>query len=177
MDGSWNILTVVRGAFLLMLAWGAAAGSPARGQDPVGAASSWTVYPPEVIAARLRDGGRQLVVVDVRGREDYQSATVPGAVASGADPESFVPAAGVTEVVLIAPQPLDNELLERWAHHASAAGLRLGILSGGFPGWRAAGGSVEAAEPEYAVPGEVSFTVPKGLCESGPAVLTYPGSD
>lgn len=107
------------------------------------------------------------LVLDVRGRSVYRTATVAGATDAGIDPLGYLPDDSKDPVVLIIPVDADNEFIGAWYKRLANAGHEVWILEGGLAAWVVAGGQIENHDTTYTLPGSVPFIVPKGLCEGG----------
>ena len=126
------------------------------------------------LAARLAGRDPYPLILDVRAPAEYLEGTVPGAVNVGPDPMDVSTMATAHEAVLLASEPPEPSTIEAWKAHLAAAGIATSVLVGGLPAWRAAGYAIEFPEPSYAVPGEIPFQIPRGLCEPLEPVQQFP---
>ena len=136
--------------FFCLLPWYAVAGQA-------------TIFAPEL--RNWLDGPEPPLVLDVRGRADYLSGTLPGAVNAGRDPKGYLPESGEEPVVVILPADADTALLNAWQRRLFDAGHRAWFLVGGLDAWKEVGGDVVVPEAGYAKPGRIPFVIPRGLCE------------
>jgi thiosulfate/3-mercaptopyruvate sulfurtransferase len=113
------------------------------------------------------------LVLDVRGRSAYRTATAAGAIDTGIDPLGYLPDDSKDPVVLIIPVDADDEFIEAWFKRLANAGHEVWILERGLAAWVEAGGQIENHETTYTLPGSVPFIVPKGLCEGGKPALIF----
>jgi len=119
------------------------------------------------------DASRPPLVLDVRGRSAYRTATVAGAIDAGLDPSGYLPDDSTNAVVLIIPVDADSEFIEAWFKRLANAGHKVWILEHGFAAWTEAGGPIDSFEATYILPGTVPFTVPKGICHGNTPALIF----
>lgn len=106
------------------------------------------------------------LLVDVRGRSEAASASIPRAINAGSDPLAFRPDGTGSAVILIVPWPAEPSLVTGWRDRLEAFGYKVSILDGGFPAWKDAKLPIEERSEPQIRPGSLPFTIPRGLCES-----------
>jgi len=125
----------------------------------------------------MAEQDQSLLVLDVRERAEYLQGTVPGARHAGPHPVDGGMTTAVDEVVVLASEPPDSLVVEAWKTHLAAVGVAFSVLAGGLPVWRTAGLPVAIPQPDYAIPGQIEFQIPRGLCEALEPVQRFPVPD
>lgn len=118
----------------------------------------------EALERRMMAGDLPMVL-DVRGSAMHLAGTIPGAIGAGTDPRGFLPDGRPGEAVLLTGPATDAEAAWRWYHRLTGYQLSVTILEGGMDAWAARGLPVEAPSEAFSRPGQVPFTIPRGLCE------------
>lgn len=124
--------------------------------------------PPTITAEALERrlmAGDPPMVLDIRGSAMHLAGTIPGAIDAGTDPRGFLPDGRPGEVVLLMEPAADVAAAGRWYHRLTGYQLSVTILTGGMDAWVARGLPVEAPSEAFSRPGQVPFTIPRGLCE------------
>jgi len=117
--------------------------------------------------------GKDLELIDVRGKQQYQSGTIAGAVNAGNDPKGYLPAVHSDPIILITTDDINSNQLDRWVMRLQNVKDQIWILSGGINAWIAQGEPLEKPDEYYTRPGSVPFIIPKGLCEQGEPAQVY----
>lgn len=126
----------------------------------------WPVVSASELQAWLQETDPPLVL-DVRGRADYNSGTIVGALNGGVDPLGYLADGRGGRLVLLTPDKTDAAVINAWVVRLVDAGHAVWILQGGLAGWIKSGGAIETPEFSYTRPGSVPFHIPRGLCEMG----------
>ena len=122
---------------------------------------------------RWQDSGRAMMILDVRGREAYQQATLSGAINGGKDPAGFLPGSSRDPVILIIPEKVDISFILSWVKRLQSTQQDVRVLTGGIKEWIAQGGAVVQPKNIYTKPGTVPFLIPKGLCEGSEPAQSF----
>lgn len=143
---------------VLVLALGLWGGAVAAGDEPPRLSI-------EAAATALTSPSPPLLL-DVRGRSEAASASIPRAINAGSDPSAFRPDGKDKAVILIVPWPAEPSFVTAWRDRLDAFGYQVSILDGGFPAWKDAKLPIEEGAEPLIRPGSLPFTIPRGLCES-----------
>lgn len=127
---------------------------------------SWPLISAERLRAWL-DQSDPPLILDVRGRADYRTKTIAGAMNAGGDPKGYLADGRGGRLVLLMRGEENSEDIAAWFTRLLNAGHDVWILQGGLAGWIEAGGATETPEFSYTQPGRVPFLIPRGLCEGG----------
>ncbi|MCW8980426.1 MAG: rhodanese-like domain-containing protein, partial [Altibacter sp.] len=130
------------------------------------ASANWPVVSAVELQVWLDESDPPLIL-DVRGRADYHSKTIAGAMNAGVDPNGYLADGRGGRLVLLIRDEVNNENIAAWFSRLVNAGHEVWILQGGLAGWIEAGGATETPEFSYTRPGSVPFLIPRGLCEGG----------
>jgi thiosulfate/3-mercaptopyruvate sulfurtransferase len=156
---------VVKTAILVLLFWIGISGSGCA-QDEL----------QHIAASELKQwisDGRDLEIIDVRGKLVYQTGAIAGSVNAGNDPRGYLPAVHSAPIILIAPHGMSEKDLEVWVQRLQKSRQQLWILSGGIDAWVDLGEPLVEPDSEYTRPGTVPFLVPKGLCDQGESAQRF----
>lgn len=129
-------------------------------------AAVWPVVSASKLQVWLQEDDPPLVL-DVRGRADYDAGTIVGALNGGVDPQGYLADGRGGRLVLLTPDQADAAVINAWVARLVDAGHEVWLLQGGLAGWIKSGGAIETPEFSYTRPGSVPFLIPRGLCEMG----------
>ena len=130
------------------------------------AQESWQSITPHTLQAWIR-AGKNLEIIDARGKSAFQSGTIQGAVNAGSDPSGYLSPNHSDPIVLIVSYPVDSAVTMQWISRLQHYTGQVSVLSGGIDAWLAQGGVLIEPESYYTRPGTVPFLIPRGLCEDG----------
>ncbi len=130
------------------------------------AQSNWQYVSADTLRNWIRDG-KDLEIIDVRGKSEFQSGTIDGAINAGVDPKGYLSDNHSDPIILIAPYPFDSSVIQQWITRLQKHADQVSVLTGGIDAWIAQGGTLVEPESYYTRPGTVPFLIPKGLCEDG----------
>ncbi len=130
------------------------------------AQESWQSISADTLQTWIQDG-KNLEIIDVRGKSAFYSGTIQGAINAGSDPKGYLPSDHSDPIVLIIPYPVNALVTAQWIARLQHDDDQVSVLDGGIEAWLARGGELVKPENYYTRPGTVPFLIPKGLCEDG----------
>jgi len=128
--------------------------------------ASWSTVSTKELQVWMQKADPPLVL-DVRGRADYNAGTIVGALNGGVDPKGYLADGRGGRLVLLMRGDYDADVLDAWVRRLIDAGHTVWVLQGGLAAWIKSGGAIETPEHSYTRPGSVPFLIPRGLCEIG----------
>lgn len=124
---------------------------------------------------QAKRGAGELFVVDVRDRESYLAATVPGAVHAGVTSDGYIGDGRGGPVLMVTESDASASFIQAWRDRLATFGHDpIYVLEGGFSSWVNRGGPIEAPTGMSSPPGTFPFVIPRGLCEMNTPVKVYP---
>jgi len=135
----------------------------------------------QITPARLNQiltGGESanILLLDARSRQNFFAGTIPTAI-STAKLQDMIDAAhqdsNDATVIVVTRDGLADGPLREWIEQLCEKDVKILILQGGIRGWQAQGFALEKPKDRLIAPGEVTFVIPRGLCEMNAPVQQY----
>lgn len=149
---------------VVIFIWGLLAIFLSLGSGDVSA--GWSTVSAKELQVWMQEADPPLIL-DVRGRADYNAGTIVGALNGGFDPKGYLADGRGGRLVLLMRGDYDADVLDAWVRRLIDAGHAVWVLQGGLAAWIKSGGAIETPEHSYTRPGSVPFLIPRGLCELG----------